>query len=114
MESIIPEIGKEYDCFDDGKINDTRKYKVIIKEIIPFDKATDKLKEQWVEACQTHSNLADKTDYLIVSDSYEQLTFITEEIFARDTMGGWFGLGEWWNCGKLDVDGSLLKSYKDV
>lgn len=34
----LPEIGKFYDCYDDGKIHESRKYKVKIISIIPFEK----------------------------------------------------------------------------
>ena len=34
----IPELGKIYDCFDDGKISPSRHYKVEIKKIIPLKK----------------------------------------------------------------------------
>ena len=35
----LPEIGKTYNCFDDGKIRESRMYQVTIDEIIPFEKA---------------------------------------------------------------------------
>ncbi len=41
----IPEIGKTYNCFDDGKISKSRMYQVTITEIIPFEKADNKLLE---------------------------------------------------------------------
>lgn len=37
MEKNLPEIGKTYINFDDGKIHINRMYNVVIDEIIPFD-----------------------------------------------------------------------------
>jgi len=31
-------------------------------------------------------------------------------VFARTKHGWWFGLGNYWNSGQLDLDGSLTKS----
>lgn len=30
--------------------------------------------------------------------------------FRTDCLKGWFGLGNYWNSGRLDVDGSLTES----
>ena len=45
----IPEIGKTYNCFDDGKISRSRMYQVTITEIVPFEDADDELLELWEE-----------------------------------------------------------------
>lgn len=45
----LPEIGKTYNCYDDGKILESRRYGVTITEIIPFDKADKKLLNIWKE-----------------------------------------------------------------
>lgn len=107
----IPEVGKTYNCFDDGKISESRLYKVTITEIIPFEEADDDLLKLWKEKLESYW-LFNKTDYFIKFKSTES----KEEpngIFARTKDGGWFGLGNWWNSGTLDIDGTLTESLND-
>ena len=105
----LPEIGKTYNCFDDGKIRESRMYQVTIDEIIPFEKADKQLLELWEEEGLSCDWLFDKTDYFIKFTSTE---FKDEPkgVFARTKNGWWFGLGNYWNSGRLDIDGSLTDS----
>ena len=104
MESL-PIIGKEYDCYDDGKIWESRKYKVVIKDIIPIKDANCDLVNPWIYAKHVSPHLfAKRTDYLIVADDYEREPTITKQIFARTKDGGWFGVGRFFNCGRLFVN----------
>lgn len=100
----LPELYKKYDCYDDGKITESRKYRVLITDIIPFDKASPGLVEAWMEAVNHyHWLFAKETDYFIFAVSYEWW-YPQVEIFARTKDGGWFGLGTYdsyeqnWNC----------------
>ena len=108
----LPEIGKTYNCFDDGKISESRMYQVTITEIVPFDKADDELLELWEEDGISSYWLFDKTDYFVKFTSTE---FKDEPngVFARTKDGGWFGLGNYWNSGRLDIDGSLMEYLKN-
>ena len=104
----LPEIGKTYNCFDDGKISESRRYEVTITEIIPFNEADEKLLTIWEEEGLPSYWLFEKTDYFVKFKSTEN----EEEpngVFARTKDGGWFGLGNWWNSGRLDIDGSLTQ-----
>lgn len=105
----LPEIGKTYNCFDDGKIRESRMYQVTINEIIPFEKADKQLLELWENEGLSSYWLFDKTDYFIKFTSNE---FVDEPngVFARTKDGGWFGLGNYWNSGRLDIDNSLTES----
>ena len=105
----LPEIGKTYNCFDDGKISKSRMYQVTIDEIIPFEEADNELLELWKEEGLPSDWLFEKTDYFIKFTSTE---FEDEPngVFARTKNGGWFGLGNFWNSGRLDIDGSLTES----
>ena len=105
----LPEIGKTYNCFDDGKIRESRMYQVTIDEIIPFEKADNELLELWEKEGLPSYWLFEKTDYFIKFTSNE---FKDEPngVFARTKGGGWFGLGNYWNAGRLDIDGSLTES----
>ena len=97
----LPIIGQEYDCYDDGKMWESRKYKVVIKEILPIKDANCDLKNQWIYAKKCRDWLfATKTDYLIVADDYEREE-VTKQIFARTIDGGWFGVGAYFNSGRL-------------
>lgn len=35
------------------------------------------------------------------------------EFLVRTKDGGWFGLGNYWNSGRLDIDGSLMEYLKN-
>jgi len=101
------EISKTYNCFDDGKIRESRMYQVEVFDIIPFDKINDEILEQWeTEKKDCHWLYADKTDFFIKTWNGEEL-----EYFVRTKDGGWFSMG-YMNSGRLDVDGSLTKSLE--
>ena len=103
----LPEIGKTYNCFDDGKIRKSRMYQVTITEIIPFEKADNEILELWKETISSCYWLFYKTDYFIKFTSNENEEYING-IFARTKDNGWFGISDnWWNSGRLDIDGSL-------
>ena len=109
--NTLPKIGKTYNCFDDGKIRESRMYQVTIIDIIPFDEADEKILKIWEEGGVDSYWLFDKTDYFIKFISTESKKE-PNGVFARTKSGGWFGLGNWWNRGRLDIDGSLTKSLK--
>ena len=100
------EIGKTYNCFDDGKINETRRFEVKITKIIPFEDVDEETLELWKEAVKECHWLYNKTtDYFIIGEDEdnESITFV------RMKNQGWFGMG--WLCGgQLDHDGSLYNS----
>ena len=107
------EVGKTYDYFDDGKIRPSRRYKVKITEIIPFDDVTDKpTLTHWKEEVKTcHWLFAKTTDYFILGDL--DLEDKIEKIeFVRTKQNTWFSLG-WWG-GDLDHDGKLLKIMNET
>lgn len=100
----LPELYKEYDCYDDGKISESRRYKVLITNMIPFKEANPELVRAWHNAVIDHDRLyAKETDYFIFAVSYEQW-YPQVEIFVRTKDGGWFGLGTYdsyeqrWGC----------------
>jgi hypothetical protein len=107
----IPEVGKEYHIFDDGKIKPNRHSIITIAEVIPFDEFKDMdpdMIEIWYEEVkECYWLYAPDTDYFVKG------TFEGEDDddmwFVRTTDGGWFSFG-WWGA-RLDIDGSL---YKDM
>ena len=109
-EQPIPEVGKEYHTFDDGKIKPSRHYKAKIVEIIPFKECKDDaLKLDWAEDVSACSWLyALETDYFIkaIVDHLDKPWY-----FVRTVDGGWFSLGYWGS--RLDIDGSLYQQMID-
>lgn len=105
----LPDIGKVYNYFDDGKIKETRKMECIITEIIPFDKIDSENLELWKEEINECDWLYKKeTDYFIKADLKITDNEIEKIVFVRMLQDNWFSLG-WWS-GQLDVDGSLTQS----
>ena len=102
----VPEVGKEYHIFDDGKIRPSRHAIVKVLEVIPFDKCADPevIKLWYSEIADCSWLYAANTDYFIKADCKRFLDIL---YFVRTTDGGWFSLG-WWGS-RLDMDGSLYK-----
>ncbi len=108
MITTIPILGKTYNYFDDGKINQSRRMEVIITEIIPFNKIDSETLKTWTEDVEQCDWLyAKETDYFVKGDLKVSDEEIEKIIFVRtiNNNGGWFSLG-WWG-GRLDIDGSL-------
>lgn len=105
----IPEVGKEYHIFDDGKIKPSRHYIAkIVKLIYPEDAyeitALYKAWQEQVEEC--YWLFAKETDYFVVAESDYDKELI---YFVRTTDGGWFSIDYpgCWMGARLDIDGSL-------
>ena len=111
----VPEVGKEYHIFDDGKINPSRHYVAKVVEIIYPEAAyeiTD-LYSAWEEQVKECYWLFNKTtDYFVRAESeYDKNPLY----FVRTTDGGWFSLDypDVWTGARLDIDGSLYKGMVD-
>lgn len=100
----VPKIGKTYNCFDDGKISESRRYEVVVKEIVNFKDIDKDTLEQWKEEVKQCDWLyASETDFFIKTWNGSDI-----ETFVRTKNNGWFGMG--FMCsGRLDVDGNLSK-----
>ena len=107
----VPEVGKEYHAFDDGKIKPSRLEHVKIVEVIPFNECTDleliNIWKQEVEEC--YWLYAEETDYFVKAICVQPDT--GTQWFVRTEDGGWFSLGFWGS--RLDVDGELYKKMKE-
>lgn len=104
----IPEVGKEYNCFDDGKINKSRLYTVIVKEIIKVKNVDPDILEMWEEEVEQCDWLyAEETDYFIKTDNGDE----NPEYFVRTVEGEWFSIGGFLNSGLLDVDGEMYNTF---
>ena len=104
----VPEVGKEYHAFDDGKIKPSRHSIVRITEIVPFTAVNNKVfLEEWqqeVEDC--YWLYAKETDYFVKAEWDDETSY-----FVRTKDGGWFSLG--WFGARLDIDGSLYEKMKE-
>ena len=106
----VPEVGKEYHAFDDGKIRPSRLEHVKIVEVIPFMECEDiELIVQWCrEVKDCYWLYATETDYFIKAYCPKD----DPMYFVRTVDGGWFSLG-WW-ASRLDMDGSLYKQMTEI
>lgn len=101
----LPVIGQMYDCYDDGKIRESRRYKVKITKIIPYKDADETTVSRWMKAVDEGPWLfATCTDYFVFAESYEQKDTITESLFVRTLDGRWFSTGCYFDSGLLIVD----------
>lgn len=109
MKTNIPEIGKIYAFFDDGKTGLSRRYKATVIDIIPSNVVEEKMPELfagWKENLNEADFLyAPITDFFIKCSipKYDN-NFV---YFVRDKSDGWFSIDypHGWMSGALDVDG---------
>ena len=124
----VPEVGKQYHFFDDGKIRPSRHSIATVLRVIPISEASNVLVKErdcdydepvysmrpiteiWKEDVFEHDWLmAQETDYLIecAIPDYDDNNIW----FARTTDGGWFSMDiqSGWQAGRLDVDGKLYE-----
>lgn len=114
MKNNIPEIGKTYAFFDDGKTGLSRRYKATVTGIIPFHliKANHPvLYCSWRREARCAPNLyAKETDYFVECfvPKYEDGYLI---YCVRDVNDGWFSIDHphGWMSGLLDVDGEYSR-----
>lgn len=105
---LVPEVGKKYHCFDDGKITFSRHYIIQVDEVLghqQFRKKYPKEFKLYREAVKGHYWLySTHSDKFIVTHQGENDEL---GVYVRTKQGGWFGIGNWWNAGTLDVSGKL-------
>ena len=105
----LPEVGKEYHIFDDGKISYGRHYIAKILKLIPYEDAREitALHKAWEEQVAECYWLYNKTtDYFVMAESdYDKDPLY----FVRTKDGGWFSIDypSCWMGARLDIDGSL-------
>ena len=106
----VPEVGKKYHCFDDGKIRFSRHYIVEISEVLSycaFKKKYPKLFKKYTSLVKMCYWLyAKSTDFFVVCEKGENGE---PAVFVRTKDGGWFSIGDFINSGELDVTGELWK-----
>lgn len=104
----IPEVGKRYHCFDDGKITFSRHFIIKVDEVLGHQQFKKKYPEEFL-----HYREAVKLSYWIYSTHSDKF-IITHNgennelgVYVRTKQGGWFGIGDWFNSALLDVTGKI-------
>ena len=112
----VPEVGKEYHIFDDGKISPSRHFIAKITEVLPFDKVVNpesQLYKAWEENIkEAYWLFAQDTDYFVKATS----SYDTNPLFfVRTADGGWFSIDypNVWMGARLDIDGHLYGKMKE-
>ena len=119
---MIPEVGKYYHFWDDGKCGVSRHYIAKCEEIIPIkdasnyliaDKEFNKLSllKIWAKE-KRHKDwiFNPKTDVIVRCSipKYDE----NDIFFARDKNDEWFSFctTNWWQGGRLDIDGKIYEN----
>lgn len=107
----VPEAGKEYHIFDDGKVKPSRHYIAKVLEAIPFEECNNTaLLDTWAQEVSCYDFLYSlETDYFIKAES----DFDERHLyFVRTVDGGWFSIDfpGYWMGARLDIDGSLYEN----
>ena len=104
----IPEVGKRYHCFDDGKVTPSRHFIVEVTEVLGHQQFKKKYPEEFkqyreaVKDCYwLYSTHSDK--FIIVEHGEEN----ERGVYVRTKQGEWFGIGNIFNAGRIDVTGRL-------
>lgn len=126
----LPEIGKKYNCYDDGKIRPSRHCIAEIKEIISLDDFKKRFIDKGdTEGLQRVLDDIERCDWLYKPLKEQDVVVIAEmsggccndnepiDYFFRTVDGrckGWFSSNPdgWWSA-ELDTDGSLTESLKN-
>lgn len=126
----LPEIGKKYNCYDDGKIRPSRHCVAEIKEIISIDDFKKRFIDKGdteglqrvlddIERCDWLYKPLEEQDVVVIAEMSGECCNDDEPIdyFFRTVDGrckGWFSANPdgWWSA-ELDTDGSLTESLKN-
>lgn len=109
----VPQVGEVRHFFDDGKMRDSRHYMATVTKVIPYKKASQKLKKAWKkERWSCYWLYAYETDYFVKASipKYDEMPIW----FARTKDGGWFSIDfmGWWMSGRLMDAGFDFEEWK--
>ena len=100
----LPVVGESYFCFHDGKIKPSRRIKVTITALVPFNEIDQDNLDLWKDCVEEFDWIyAKETDYFAKGSFGFYKDKIEETMFVRDLEGNWYGLENH----QLDLDGSL-------
>lgn len=107
----IPEVGKKYHCFDDGKIRLSRHFIIQVDEVLNHMEFKKKYPEQFQQYIEQSKEcywlLSRRSDKFIITYKGENDEL---GVYVRTKQGGWFGCGNWFNSAKLDVTGECWQN----
>jgi hypothetical protein len=104
----IPEVGKKYHCFDDGKITFSRHFIIHVDEVLGHQQ----FKKRYLEEFKQYRKCV-KNNYWLYSTHSDKFIIVHKGengelgVYVRTKQGGWFGIGSWWNSATLDSTGEL-------
>ena len=107
----VPEVGKKYHCFDDGKISFSRHFIIQVDEVLGHQQFKKKYPEEFQQYRQAVKNC-----YWLYSTHSDKfvITYKGENnelgVYVRTKQGGWFGIGDYWNSAELDVTGKIWET----
>lgn len=104
----VPEVGMKYHCFDDGKKTFSRHYIIEVTEVLghnAFKRKYPEIFKKYLQTTKEHEWLYSRsTDKFIITNPGENNEL---GVFVRTKDGGWFGIGDLFNCGEIDVTGKI-------
>lgn len=136
---ILPEVGKKYHFFDDGKLHISRHYIATVLRVVPFDEAKDIIVKEFDynladdsksdEECLVDQYIIDtwhreRTDHHWLYNKDEETDcFIEISVPEYDEYNLWAVRTKWgyfftmdiqssWQGGVLDVDNSHFNEFK--
>lgn len=117
----LPQMGKLYWHYDDGKITPSRQEKVQIIKVVPYSQVSKEDRLLIQNEIEDHKYLYnDFPSHVVYGINLSMMDFPwktedSEIIYLPTTRGGWFGFGKTcdWNCGDLDIDGKLTQQIND-
>lgn len=107
----VPEVGKKYHCFDDGKITFSRHFIIQVDEVLGHQQFKKKYPEEFQQYRQAIKNCywlySTHSDKFVITYNGENDEF---GVYVRTKQGGWFGIGDYWNSARLDVTGKIWET----
>lgn len=104
----VPEVGKKYHCFDDGKISFSRHFIIQVDEVLGHQQ----FKKKYPEEFQQYRRVV--KDYYWLYSTHSDKFIITYKgendelgVYVRTKQGGWFGIGYYLNSARLDSSGII-------
>lgn len=111
----VPEVGRIYHVFDDGKITRSRHSLERVVKVIPIgDFVHDVHYVSWLDAAKHCDWLfRNSTDFVVVTEAVEtdSNNVYGGGYYARTKDGGWFAFGHFFGDGLLDVDGKVWDEF---
>ena len=107
----VPEVGKKYHCFDDGKITFSRHFIIQVDEVLGYvqfkKKYPNEFKQYVKKAKQCYWLYSTHSDKFVITYAGDNDEL---GVYVRTKQGGWFGVGSWFNSAELDSTGEIWNS----